>query len=116
MENSIDAKLELRLERKTFEYYSSHLICVGGTWNLLKYVAMEKLPFIPTESEIDHLIVRHENKTSAFLQLLEKQAQDVGEAWQFKWTDIDIERNTVGITLEKHNNSRTLKIFQCIKE
>jgi integrase len=98
------------------ECYSNYLICVGGTWNPPKYRAVEKLPFIPTESEIDYLIASCGNKTGTFLQLLKETGARCGEAWQLEWTDIDTERNTVRITPEKHSNPRILKISQRLKE
>ena len=52
------------------ECYSNYLICVGGTWNPPRYKAVEKLPFIPTESEIDYLIACLGNKTGTFAQLV----------------------------------------------
>ncbi|MGB9925947.1 MAG: tyrosine-type recombinase/integrase [Candidatus Bathyarchaeales archaeon] len=98
------------------ECYSNYLICVGGTWNPPKYRAIEKLPFIPTESEIDYLIAACGNKTGTFLQLLKETGARCGEAWQLEWTDIDTEHNTVRITPEKHSNPRILKISQRLKE
>ncbi|MBT0160231.1 site-specific integrase [Candidatus Bathyarchaeota archaeon A05DMB-2] len=98
------------------ECYSNYLICVGGTWNPPRYRAIEKLPFIPTESEIDYLIAACGNKTGTFLQLLKETGARCGEAWQLEWTDIDTEHNTVRITPEKHSNPRILKISQRLKE
>jgi len=45
---------------------------VGGKWNPPKYKRVEKLPFIPTEQELDTLINSCGPKTSAFLQLLKE--------------------------------------------
>lgn len=98
------------------ECYSNYLICVGGTWNPPRYRAIEKLPFIPTEGEIDFLIAACGNKTGTFLQLLKETGARCGEAWQLEWTDIDTEHNTVSITPEKHSNPRILKISQRLKE
>ncbi len=98
------------------ECYSNYLICMGGTWNPPRYKAVEKLPFIPTEGEIDYLIACLGNKTGTFAQLLKETGARRGEAWQLEWTDIDAENRTVRITPEKHSNPRMLKISQRLLE
>jgi integrase/ribosomal protein L37AE/L43A len=98
------------------ECYSNFLICVGGTWNPPRYRAIEKLPFIPTEGEIDYLIAACGHKTSTFVQLLKETGARCGEAWQLEWTHIDSETKTVRITPEKHSNPRMLKISQRLIE
>jgi integrase len=98
------------------ECYSNFLICVGGTWNPPRYRAIEKLPFIPTEGEIDYLIAACGPKTSTFVQLLKETGARCGEAWQLEWIHIDSETKTVRITPEKHSNPRMLKISQRLIE
>lgn len=98
------------------ECFSNYLICVGGTWIPPRYKAIEKLPFIPTENEIDYLIACLGNKTGTFAQLLKETGARRGEAWQLDWTDIDAENRTVRITPEKHSNPRLLKISQRLLE
>jgi integrase len=98
------------------ECYSNFLICVGGTWNPPRYRAIEKLPFIPTEGEIDYLIAACGQKTSTFVQLLKETGARCGEAWQLEWIHIDSETRTVRITPEKHSNPRMLKISQRLIE
>jgi integrase len=98
------------------ECYSNFLICVGGTWNPPRYRAIEKLPFIPTEGEIDYLIAACGPKTSTFVQLLKETGARCGEAWQLEWAHIDSETKTVRITPEKHSNPRMLKISQRLIE
>ncbi|MEM3028238.1 MAG: tyrosine-type recombinase/integrase [Candidatus Bathyarchaeia archaeon] len=73
---------------------------------------MEKLPFIPTETEIEQLIAGHSHtkRLMAFLQLLKETGVRCGEACQPQWTDIDFERNTIRISPEKGNSPRMLKI------
>jgi transposase-like protein len=46
------------------EAYSSFLNFVGGKWDPPKYRRIEKIPFIPTEQEIDQLIGRLRRKNS----------------------------------------------------
>jgi hypothetical protein len=71
------------------ECYSNYLLCIGGTWNPPKYRAIEKLPFIPTEGEIDYLIASCGFKTGTFVWLLKETGARCGEAWIIEWTDID---------------------------
>ncbi len=52
---------------------------MGGTWNPPRYRAVEKLPFIPTESEIDYLIAACGLKTGTFVSYSRKQAHDVAK-------------------------------------
>ncbi|MEM2147998.1 MAG: site-specific integrase [Candidatus Bathyarchaeia archaeon] len=69
-----------------------------------------KLPFIPTETEIDQLISSCTKRTAAFLQLLKETGARCGEACKLKWTDLDTENGTIRITPEKGSNPRILKI------
>ena len=71
---------------------------IGGTWNPPRYRAIEKLPFIPTEGEIDYLIAKCGQKTSTFVQLLKETGARCGEAWIMEWIDIDIENRTYNYT------------------
>jgi integrase len=98
------------------ECYTNFLQCIGGTWNPPKYRAIEKLPFIPTEGEIDYLIASCGFKTGTFVWLLKETGARCGEAWIIEWTDIDFENKTVRITPEKHSNPRMLKISQRLTE
>jgi len=98
--------------RKEFavEAYTNFLIMIGGQWDPPKYRRIEKLPFIPTEQEIDQLIAECGEKTAAFLQTLKETGMRAGEAWNLKWTDIDFVNTTVRITPEKRSNPRMFKI------
>ena len=48
------------------------------------YRHMDKLPFIPLESEIDALISGSGRKTASLLLLLKETGMRVGEAWSAK--------------------------------
>jgi len=97
--------------RKEFavEAYTNFLIMAGGKWDPPRYRRIEKLPFIPTEQEIDALIAGCGEKTSTFLQLLKETGMRAGEAWILNWTDIDFVSATVRITPEKRSNPRMFK-------
>jgi integrase len=75
-----------------------------------RYRRVQRLPFIPQESEVDQLIAGMGKKTACFLQLLKETGIRPGEAWQLQWTDVDFERAAVNILPEKDSNPRLLKV------
>ena len=89
--------------------YTSFLQMHGMTWDPPKYKRIRKLPFIPTETEIDQLIAGCGKRTSTLLQLLKETGMRIGEAWKLEWTDIDSENGTVRVTPEKGSNPRIFK-------
>jgi len=90
--------------------YAAFLKMIGGTWDPPRYKAAWKLPFIPTEQELDALIAGCGPVTSTFLQLLKETAMRAGEAHRLKWSDIDFASGTVRITPEKGSKPRIFKI------
>lgn len=95
---------------KFCDTYTAYLTFMGITWKAPKYTKVDKLPFIPTEQEIDILIAHCGKVTSTALQMLKETGMRIGELCQLKWIDIDTERKTVNITPEKHSNPRILPI------
>jgi integrase len=78
-------------------------------WTPPRYRRVEKLPFIPLETEVDQLIAGIVNtKICCFLQLLKETGIRPGEAWQMQWTDVN--GNVVNVTPEKNSNPRQFKI------
>ena len=55
-----------------------------------KFKRVKKLPYIPTEKEIDQLISGTGRKTSSFLQLLKESACRPIEAWRLTPEDFDL--------------------------
>lgn len=92
------------------EAYSNFLKAMGGKWDPPRYSRIEKIPFIPTEQEIDQLIAACGEKTAALLQALKETGMRIGEAWNLKWTDIDFVNSTISITPEKRSHARIFKI------
>ena len=90
--------------------YTAFLRMTSGTWNPPRYKYASKLPFIPTEHELDALIAGCGPKTSTFLQLLKETAMRAGEAHRLRWTDIDFENGTVRVTPEKGSEPRIFKL------
>jgi integrase len=48
--------------------------------------------------------------SACFLQLLKETGMRTGEAYDLKWTDLDLEKGTVTVLPEKHSHARQLKI------
>jgi integrase len=86
--------------------YSTFLQLSGKTWTPPFYKRVEKLPFIPLESEIDDIIAGCSHQISAFILLLKETAMRSGEAYQIRWIDIDQERGTITVTPEKGSKPR----------
>jgi integrase len=89
--------------------YTGFLHMTGGKWQPPRYRDVRKLPFIPSEAEVDQLIAGCSKKVSTFLQLMKETGIRCGEAWQLKWTEFDVANRTVRITPEKGGNPRVLK-------
>ena len=92
------------------ETYSLFLKMQGMNWNPPKFKSVKKLPFIPTEQEINSLIAGSNRKTATFLQLLKETGIRCGEAFMLKWIDFNFENRSVDITPEKGGEPRQLPI------
>jgi len=80
-------------------------------WEIPNYRQVQKLPFIPSESEIDALIAGCGKRTATVLQLLKETGMRIGEACALKWIDLDLEAGTVRVNEpEKNSNARILKL------
>jgi len=97
-------------KKQVTSIYTGYLRFIGKTWTKPKYAIQSKIPFIPTEKEIDSLIASGTTKTSTLLQLLKETGARIGEIDRIKWADIDLQRKTIYITAEKGSNSRILPI------
>jgi len=62
---------------------------LGVHWDQPNYKVERKLPFIPTEQELDQVIAGCKKKLAAFLQILKETMARAGEVWQLKWTDLN---------------------------
>jgi len=90
--------------------YSSFLSMTGGTWDPPRYKRVRRLPFVPTETEVDQLIAGCGRSTATLLQLLKETGMRIGESWKLKWTDVDFVNKTVSVTPEKGSNPRIPKL------
>jgi integrase len=90
--------------------YSNFLKMTGGKWTPPICRNVERLPFIPTEAEIDSLISACTRKISVFLQIMKETGMRCGEVWQLRWTDIDTESGTMRATPEKGSKPRQFRV------
>jgi len=88
----------------------------GGKWTPPRYNRIQKIPWIPTESEVDQLIAATTHRIGTFLQLLKETGVRPGEAWRLKWIDLDTERRTVTVAPEKNSNPRIYKLSSQLVE
>jgi integrase len=99
-----------KTKTKFIDSYSAYLNFKQIKWNPPKYTINERLPFIPTEQEIDSLISASGKMLSTVLQTLKETGMRIGELTQLTPLNIDTERKTVNITPEKGSNPRILPI------
>jgi len=106
------AKQEWSTGRKVnaVDAYTSFLQMQNTKWEPPVYRRIRKLPFIPTENEVDQLIGGCNKRMATFLQLLKETGIRCGEACKLKWTDIDTENPSIRVTPEKGSNPRLLRI------
>jgi len=106
------AKQEWSTGRKVnaVDAYTSFLQMQNTKWQPPQYRRIRKLPFIPTENEVDQLIGGCNKRMATYLQLLKETGIRCGEACKLKWTDIDTENPSIRVTPEKGSNPRLLKI------
>jgi len=97
-------------KRKFIDTYTMFLHFIFQTWAPPKYTINEKIPFIPTEQEIDILIAGSSKLLAAILQTLKETGMRIGELTQLTPLHLDIERKVLGITPEKGSNPRILPI------
>ena len=93
--------------RNVCNVYTAFLKYLSLVWEPPNYTITRKIPFIPTEQEIDDLIAGSPNPLAAFLQLLKETAMRRGEAIKTPWKDVDLERKVIMCNYpEKGSNPR----------
>jgi integrase len=99
-----------KTKTKFIDTYSAYLRYKWIQWNAPKYTPTQRLPFIPTEQEIDLLIASTGKMLSTILQTIKETGMRIGELTQLHAADIDETRKTINITPEKGSNPRILPI------
>lgn len=93
--------------RNVMNAYTQFLKYLGLTWQQPKNTVIRKIPFIPTEQEIDDLIAGSPTLLAAYLQVLKETAMRSGEAARLKWRDVDLQRRIITCNdPEKGSNCR----------
>jgi len=77
--------------------YATYLRMLGKKWNAPKYKPIQRLPFIPLESEIDQLICSVGRYMGIFLFVLKETGADPSEALEIRWKDVDRDKKTIMI-------------------
>ena len=96
--------------------YTLFLKMHGQTWNPPMFHVNRKLPFIPTEKELDVLIAGTGRKTCVFLQTLKETAMRSGECSRLKWENVDVQRRTIILNeTEKNGNPRIFSISSTLE-
>jgi integrase len=90
--------------------YTLFLKMQGLTWTKPRYKPIEKIPFIPTEKELDQLISGCSKQLATFLQVLKETGARRGEAFNITWKEIDTIQKAIRITPEKGSKPRIFKI------
>ena len=92
--------------------YTAFLTWQDKKWRAPKYTARSPIPeFIPTEQEIDQLIVGCGKKTAAFLQTIKETGMRIGECVRLPWTALNDKDNILTLNApEKHSLPRIFKI------
>jgi len=90
--------------------FGSFLKFNNQSWQPPRYRPAEKIPYVPTEADIDQLIAGSGRILATFLQFLKETGARSGEAARLKWSDVDFERRVATITPEKGSKARILPI------
>jgi len=91
-------------KRNAINAYSLFLKVNSSHWEKPRCKVDRKIPFIPTEQEINSLIAGNPIKVATFLQLLKETAMRSGEAKRLLWTDIDIEKRLITLNEPEKNS------------
>lgn len=91
--------------------YKSFAKMFSLSWTPPKTRVSRKLPFIPTETEIDQLIAGCGKRTATFLQVLKDTGARGCEASKLCWTDVDEKSCTIRINYPvKGSLARMVKV------
>jgi len=83
---------------------------LGIRWDRPLSRRVETLPFIPTEEEINQLTGGLGPKLAAFMMLVKDTYARACEAFNLKWSDLDLNSNSITITPEKGSKPRRIKL------
>lgn len=91
--------------------YKSFAEWLNLYWKPPRYRSIRKIPWLPTETELDQLIAGFKRRTAIFLMILKETMARSGEVWALEWTDLN--GNVLSINApEKGSNPRQFKISE----
>jgi integrase len=98
--------------KELLEYaYKDWAVFQGFEYKVRHYPKEERLPYIPTEREIDQLIAGLNPRYATLCQLLKETGMRVGEAMRLTSQDVDVERQIITLNQpEKRSRPRQFKI------
>ena len=105
-----EAKVKTSYKQNLVYMFKSFYKFLKLEWEAPTYKAEKKIPFIPTQEELNTLISNASKNVAAFLVLLRDTGARKGEILKLEWSDIDFEHEIVRITAEKNSNPRVLPI------
>jgi integrase len=85
--------------------YTLFLRMHGKKWDPPRCKVTRKLPFIPTEQELDSLISGCGKKTATFFQLLKETGMRAGEATSLFWIDFDLQKRILVLNNPEKNGT-----------
>jgi integrase len=97
-------------KQKTADIYTAYLRFQNLTWTKPHYKIQQRIPFIPTETEIDQLIASSGQRMATLIQTMKETGARISETIRLKWTDLDTEHRTLNITPSKNSNPRLIQI------
>ena len=91
--------------------YQDWCLWNGFEYTPLRFKRQDKLPYIPSESDIDQLIAGNGRKIASFLQFLKESACRPIEAWRITSEDVDLNQQVCYINKPaKGSNPRVFKM------
>ena len=96
-------------KRNVINAYTLFAKLNGLSWKPPKCNVVRKIPFIPTELEIDLLIAGMSQRLATFLHVLKETAMRSGELIRLPWIDDDFQKRTITCNMpEKGGNPRVI--------
>lgn len=90
--------------------YDAFLKSIGKTWNRPHYKQESKLPFIPTDEELQQTILTGKKPNMTFSQILYETGARTNEAERIQWEDIDYARKKIYLKASKNGNARFISV------
>jgi integrase len=91
--------------------YERYLRQHGIRWDRPRYRRIERLPFVPSELDIDQLVGGFSKRLATIVLFVKETGCRKGEMWNVKWNDLNPEKNYITINCpEKNSKPRRIRI------